>query len=280
MRATKYELTRSTLMPSSETRELIFDIVARAGLLARALVYCLVAGLLATAAFAPGGQDEGYSPSDTFQSLETQPFGQIMLSLIAAGLFAYALWRGLQAALDTSDKGNDLMGILARIGMVMSGMSYLLVGVGAVLVLQGQNEGSGGGMTEQFASWTLAHPFGTYALMGFGLIVLGIGGAQFWRGATRQWISGFDLPGSPGISCRAIDLAIAGRGVLIGLIGVFLIWAGYSGDSSDAKGMASLLGWLREQPFGLWLYLGSALIIAGYGYYSIFQTRYLTIDID
>lgn len=258
----------------------IYTLMARAGLFARGIVYGLVASLLFAAAFAPGGEDEGYSPGDTFRRVETESGGQIFLIMIGAGLWLYAIWRFMQAGFDTSDKGDDAGGIFARLGMASSGMSYLLVGSAAFIVLFGENSGDGGGTTEQIAHFALSQSFGQILLALIGGAILAVGVVQCWRGLSRHWSHELHLPYNSQIICRGISLAIAGRGLLIMLIGVFLIWAGIAGDADEAKGLSAILGWLRQQPFGLWLYVIGALFIAGYGFYSLMETKYLKISFD
>lgn len=258
----------------------IYEFMARAGLFARAVVYGLVASLLLSAAIAPGSNDDGYSPGDTFRRVEHETGGQILLIMIGLGLLLYALWRFIQAGFDTSDKGNDVGGIFARLGMVSSGMSYLLVGFAALIVLLGQNSGDGGGTTERVAEIALGQSFGQTILCVIGLAIGAIGVAQCWRGLSHQWSDELSMPYDSQLVCLGISLAIAGRGVLIMLIGAFLIWAGVAGDADEAKGLAAILGWLREQPFGIWLYSLGATIIAGYGFYSLMETRFMKIDLQ
>ncbi|MAP94309.1 MAG: hypothetical protein CMK07_05100 [Ponticaulis sp.] len=257
-----------------------FEFIGRAGLLARAIVYGLVSSLLLASAIAPGTQDDGYSPGDTFQRLETETGGQIVLIMICAGLIQYALWRVMQCVFDTSDEGNDASGILARIGMLMSGISYMAVGIAAGLVLLGSNSGDGGGTTETAAQFLLDQSFGRFLVLALGASVLVIGGIQTWRGFSRKWADSLYTPEDNAWICRAISFAISGRGLLILLIGAFILWAGIEGQAEEARGMSSTLGWLRQQPFGLWLYVSSALAIAGYGVYSLYQTVYLKIDFE
>jgi hypothetical protein len=69
--------------------------------------------------------------------------------------------------------------------------------------------------------------------------------------------------------------AIVGRGLLFGLIGIFAVLGGIDGEPRDARGLAETLGWLREQPFGFWLYVSGASIIGAYGFYSSFQAAHL-----
>jgi len=258
----------------------IFEFIARAGLLARAVVYGLIAALLLAAAIMPGLSENGYSPTESFQKLETETGGQIALVLIGLGLMMYALWRYIQGILDTSDEGDDAKGYVARAGMLSSGTSYLLVGIGAFSVLMGQNSGSGGGTTEKFAEFALGQAFGTILLGIAGLGIIVIGGIQIWRGLSGKWEESLDLPSDKQNVRRAITLAIAGRGLLIGLVGAFLIWAAFVGSADEAKGLSSILGWLRDQPYGLYLYVAAALAIGGYGLYSLVETRYMKVDLN
>lgn len=48
----------------------------------------------------------------------------------------------------------------------------------------------------------------------------------------------------------------------------------------QAKGLSSILGWLRDQPYGLYLYVAAALAIGGYGLYSLVETRYKKVDLN
>ncbi len=258
---------------------LSFEIMARAGLFARAIVYALIASLLVAAIIAPGTRDEGYSPGDTFRQIEQHVPGFLLLAMIAAGLFLYAIWRGIQAVFDTSDKGDEAMGRFARLGMMSSGISYLTVGFAALLVILDQDDQNGGGTTETLASYALSQMFGKYLLMLGGLIVLAIGVAQVWRAVTHAWKHDLKLPSDSNIACALISSAIAGRGLLIMLVGVFLVWAGWVGDADEARGIAGLLGWLRDQPFGLILYALSATSIASYGFYSLVEARYMKISL-
>src|SRR5688500_2053345 len=88
--------------------------LARVGFAAKAAVYIIVGGLAARAGLGTGGRT-----TDTRGALATilgQPFGQLLLFVVAAGLFGYAAWLVLAAALDPEGRGSDLKGWLKRIG--------------------------------------------------------------------------------------------------------------------------------------------------------------------
>ncbi|MEQ9317260.1 MAG: DUF1206 domain-containing protein [Henriciella sp.] len=245
--------------------------LARIGLGARAFVYLAIAFILIDSAMT-AKPDNGASPGDAFRAIETAAFGRFILVAVGIGLFLYALWRFQQAIFDPENHGNDAKGILARAGMASSGMSYLLVGIAAVSVTFGSNDGSGGGKTEETMKWLMEQPFGSWLVMLAGLALMGIGGAQIWRAKSGQWKRHIDLSGWAGKLTRMISLGIAGRGVLFIIVGLFLAIGGWTADPSDIKGLASTLGWIRYQPFGLWLFIASALTIGVYGVYSGVQS--------
>ena len=250
----------------------VTEAIARTGLGARAFVYFAVAWLLVDGAFA-SESGNGASPGDAFRKIENQQGGRILLMALGAGLFLYALWRFQQALVDTENQGNDAKGILARLGMVSSGVSYFLVGIAAIAVTMGGNQGGGGGKTEESARWLMQQPFGRWLVALGGLVLLAIGCAQVWRAKSGQWKSNIDLSGWAGRLTPVIAAGIAGRGVLFMLVGGFLILGGMTADQSDIRGLAATLGWIRVQPVGLWLFLAAAAAIGVYGVYSAVQSR-------
>ncbi|WP_300376225.1 DUF1206 domain-containing protein [Henriciella sp.] len=249
----------------------VTEAIARTGLGARSFVYIAVSILLMDAVFRAGTQD-GLSPADAFQAIEAERGGRILLSALAVGLWLYAVWRFQQAIADTERQGNRVKGILARLGMASSGMSYLLVGIAAAAVTLGSNNQSGGGKTEETASWLMQQPFGRWVVALGGLVLCGIGCAQIWRARTGQWKRNIDLSGWAGRLTALISFGIGGRGVLFLLVGGFLLIGGVEADQSDIKGLAATLGWVQEQPFGTWLMLASAIAIGVYGVYSATQS--------
>src|SRR5687767_8603413 len=79
--------------------------LARAGYLARGIVYLVVALLAGRAAL------EHRRPSASrgaMRELLDQPFGRVILGVMAVGLLGYAAWRFVQAVLDPERKGTKL----------------------------------------------------------------------------------------------------------------------------------------------------------------------------
>lgn len=253
-------------MPAPVTGKL-----ARIGLGARALVYFAISGLLLDAAFTSKA-DDGVTPSDAFQTIEGSLEGRALLVALGIGLFLYALWRYQQALLDTDNMGSDATGLLARLGMVSSGTSYALVGFASIATAFDFDDKGGGGKTEETAKWLMEQPFGSWLVGLAGLALIGIGIAQIWRTVSGQWKKGIDLSGWARRTVPLIHFGIAGRGILFGLIGAFLIYGGLQNQPENVKGLAGTLGWIRTQPFGFWLFIASAVAIGAYGVYSGVQS--------
>ena len=232
------------------------------GLAARALVYALIAGLMARAAFFHGNED-GVSPEEAFNWLEGSWPGVLLLAALSSGLFAYAGWRLAQGILDTADEGKDAKGWVARLGMIASGIGYGLLGVGAVGVLAGPNNGEGDDATQSAVQWLLQQPFGRWLIIAMGLVVAGIGCVQIWRAVEGKWKDGIDMSGGAHKLIPVIVFGIAARGLLFLVIAMFVLLAGWQASPDQAKGLSETITWLRNQPYGLILYLGAGLALGG-----------------
>lgn len=74
------------------------ELMARAGYIARGVVHTIVGSFAVVAALGSGGRMLGMRGA--LQSILIQPFGVIMLLVVALGLLCFAAWRIAQAALD------------------------------------------------------------------------------------------------------------------------------------------------------------------------------------
>src|SRR5687768_7964445 len=72
--------------------------LGRFGLAAKGVVYLIVGALAIQAAFGSGG--EVTDQDGAFRAVLRQPFGGVLLGILAAGLFAYMVWRIVQAVMN------------------------------------------------------------------------------------------------------------------------------------------------------------------------------------
>lgn len=151
------------------TPEKALALFARVGYAARGIVYLLVGGLAALAAFSQGGQTTGSKGALT--RLLSAPMGEVLLGALALGLTGYALWRCIQAITDTDHHGNGPKGLVIRASLAVSAVTHILLAVFAVrLIVTLSGSGSKGGGSEGAAGWLMSQPFGRWLVGAVGLI--------------------------------------------------------------------------------------------------------------
>ncbi len=107
-------------------------ITARSGYAARGVVYAIVGGFAVQAAVV-GGETRG--ADEAAPVLLGQPFGRVLVGLLALGLLAYAVWRLVQAVRDTDDHGSGPKGLAIRAAKAGSGLAYLGLALSAAALL-------------------------------------------------------------------------------------------------------------------------------------------------
>ena len=73
-----------------------FEWLARAGFVARGLIYGIIGILAIKLAIGAGGKTT--NQQGALKTIAQQPFGKVLLILVAIGLAGYALWRLVRAA--------------------------------------------------------------------------------------------------------------------------------------------------------------------------------------
>jgi len=251
--------------------------LARCGYATKGVVYLLIGTLAARAAFGRGGQTT--DNRGAIAALSQQPFGRILVALVALGLFVYALWLFVAATLDPERKGTDAKGAATRVGSAALGCSYAALGVvAAKLVLQ---RGGGKSSDQATRDWTarlLAHPFGAALVVLIGLAVLGAAGFFFWQAASARFRETLDLRGANAAERGwVVPLGRAGHAALGAVdvtIGVFLIIAAVRRNAGEAKGLGDALAVLAQRPYGGALLGAVALGLVAYAAYTFAEARY------
>ena len=161
--------------------------LARFGYAAKGVVYVLVGSLAAYGAF----EGEGGAPTDSrgaLTQLVRQPFGRVLLGVVAVGLAGYALWRLVQALRDTEDKGSELKGLSIRFGYACIGFAYAGLSYSAVRLILGHAAGKSSDQSSK--EWTatfFALPLGRLLVGLAGLCVIGFGFWQCYKAFTAKF---------------------------------------------------------------------------------------------
>ena len=244
-----------------------FEALTRIGFAARGLVYALI-GYLALRS----GRDE--DPSGIFEYLESGA-GRALLAGMAAGFFAYALWRLLDAWIDPEGRGTQPKGLGVRIARAGSGLVYLGLGAAAALHALGSDEGSGGRSSgEQGAAAALDLPGGSLLIYAAAALLAAIGIAQFRKAWSLKFMRHLDC-GSEVRRwlCWLGRAGFAARGAIF-LMTALLFWrSARAGSSREAGGIADALGSL---PTGLHAAVAAGLIL--FGLFSLAEARWRRID--
>jgi len=70
------------------------------------------------------------------------------------------------------------------------------------------------------------------------------------------------------------------RGVVFGIIGLFLIQAAWRARAEEARGLGGALRALEQQPYGPYVLGAVALGLVAYGLYMFVEARYRRMIID
>ena len=115
-----------------------FEWLSRAGFVARAAVYAIIGVLALKLAFGHGGTLT--SQQGALHTVAQQPFGKVLLTLVAIGLGGYSLWRLVRAGIGHGPEGSDTG--FERAAALASGLSYGALCAIAIEILLGAGGGS------------------------------------------------------------------------------------------------------------------------------------------
>ena len=249
--------------------------LARAGLVARGVVYGLIGILAIKVAFGSGG--ETTDQQGALKTIAGQPFGKVLLILVAIGLAGYALWRLVRAAIGHGpETGED--DAKDRISGVVSGIAYGALCFTAVKILIGSSSSSSSSKTEKATGGVLDWPLGRYLVIAAGLVVLGVAVDQALKGIKQKFREDAKTGEmSPRVDQAYTAVGVVGhlaRAVVFALIGWFVIKAAIDYDPDKAVGLDQALAKLSSSAFGpVVLGIVAAGLIA-FACYSVLDARY------
>src|SRR5437773_1913426 len=115
-----------------------FEWLARAGFVARGLIYGIIGILAVKLALGVGGKTT--NQQGALRTIAHQPFGEFLLTVVAIALAGYAFWRIFRAALGHGPESSDSS--FDRIAALGSGLVYAAICAIAVELLRGSPPGN------------------------------------------------------------------------------------------------------------------------------------------
>lgn len=248
------------------------ELWARLGFAARGFVYLLLGWI----ALSTG---RGLSTDDVVAEVERLPLAPVLLAVLAAGLFGYALFKLHSAAIDLDHKGDDHKGRVIRLFGALGGLAYIGLGWFALKVLLGDDGASvagraagSGGVPQDAATGVAQAPGGDLLLIVGAAVVVGIAIAQF----VIAWKASFmdQMPRCPVLVRPLGRLGYAARALVIGMVGWFLLRAALAGER--VRNFGDALALLKAEHG--WLFIAVAAGLMAFGVTSLMMARYRRIE--
>jgi hypothetical protein len=251
--------------------------LARLGYASIGIVYMIVGAFAVRAGVGRRGSTGGQK--DALALILQQPFGRVLLGVIAAGLIGYVLWRFVSAVTDSEHRGDDAKGLGIRAASIFRGLVYSAMAVEVIRMIA-RNSSSGSAGSEQKAEhWTgrlMQQPYGQWLVALAGLGIVSYGAYQLyaaWDAKLSKRISLGEMDARVRGKVIAISrFGIAARGLVFLIIGGSLVVAAVRHNAESAHGTA---GALRELPPPLLILAGLGL--AAYGVYALVNAKYRRI---
>lgn len=254
-----------------------FKWLARAGLVARGVSYCIVGILALQLAFGWGGK--ATTQRGALLTIAEQPFGRALLIAMVIGLAGYAFWRLVRAGIGHGTQDSDNAG--ERIAGVASGLAYATLALTAVKIVIGANSGGGTNSPKKTTGGVLDWTGGTTIIAAIGVILIAVALYQGYKGVSKKFLEDSNTAQmSSGVQRGFTALGVFGhlaRMVVFGLIGYGLIQAALNYNPRDAIGLDGALSQVADYSYGPLLLAVVAVGLIGFGLYSIADARYRKI---
>ncbi len=272
------EETRQRAEFAARRARLWVDRIARAGYVAKGVVYATIGVLAMREALGLGGATTG--PGGAMRSMGPQPLGGVLLLILAAGLVGYALWKLVQGIMDPDQKGSRPHGILRRVGYVGSGVIHGGLAFTAAQSVFGAEDSSEDAMAA--SAMAFQPPLGPILVWLVGLVVIGVGLYQLYAAYGAKFRDDLKLNRMSDAEERWVILAgrvgTAARALAIGVAGAFVVLAAYQSDPSETRGLGGALETLQRQPSGSYILGAVAAGLLVYGAFMLLVARYRRIE--
>lgn len=243
--------------------------LARFGYAAKGVVYIVIGVLTLMSVLHMGGHTT--SSKGAVNAIGSEPYGEVLLIAMAAGLIGYVVWRFTQALKDPENRGHGVGGLLKRIGLLGSGVIYASLAFYTIRLLIGSGGSSGGHSKDSITARIMSHEGGVWAIAAVGVLIIVIAILQFVRaykrGFEKRWSVATMGATQRRWAGRIAQWGLGARGVVFLIMGGFLILAAWQTDPDKATGLNGALKELAQQSYGVVLLAVVALGLICYGLY-------------
>lgn len=249
--------------------------IGRVGYAARAAVYCLIAAIALDAA----RRFDAHEPRGiigALHKLADRPGGRVLLALLAVGLLAQAVWRGVQALTDIEHPHGHPARWWTRIGWSFIGIFYASLFARAVAFVF-HHHGDGGAQKRSLVKRVLMHTTGRALIFGIGVGLIVFFVVELWKAWRAPFIDDLDDRALTTGRRRAVTIVgrigLVGRGLVFGAGGALLVRSAWR-ERADTIGTGDVLRHLVAGPFGPPLVAAIAVGLFAYAALMIFEAAW------
>ena len=253
--------------------------VASAGWVAKGAVYTLM-GLTAFAIGRRKPSDDQASPEGAISQVVANPAGRFLLGVLSVGLFLYATWRLLSAALV---RGSELKDWLQRVGYLFSAAFYSLLAFTAARSVIRDVQPEDSNTIEELSRSMLESPIGRWVLFIVGVVAFAVG-LYFIvdKGFGKSFLDELNFSKASKQERSAITAAgvigWVGRGFVTAAVGFFVSKAAWEVDRDDARGFDRALRELAAHDYGRYAVIAAGVALIAYGVFCIMSFRHQELD--
>ncbi|BAO56645.1 DUF1206 domain-containing protein [Nonlabens marinus] len=252
---------------------------ARVGIATKGLIYVILGGLTAFAAFS--SQESITASNGALKYIAGQSFGQILLIITTIGIIAYVMWRLYLAFQNPENRSDsDTKSAVKRLGYFFSAISYALLAYTAIEILL--NNSTGGSGKQSWISTILDQSWGVYLIYFIALVLLGKALYELYRaysGKFKSKIQNAELDRkAQSFLIKAGKVGFTARSIVFAIIAYTFFRAASATNAQMAGGTKMAFAFLQEQG-GQILLAVIAFGLALYGVYLLASSRYRNIPI-
>ncbi|MQY29825.1 DUF1206 domain-containing protein [Nocardia aurantia] len=248
------------------------EMLARAGLVARGVVYVVVGVIAVMMALGIGR----HTPDrrGALEAIAAHPLGYVLLWLLVIAFAGLAIWRLVQAA--TPGVHVSAGQRLFRLGV---GIAYAIVFFSTLwFVRDGRTPPSSDAAPRDVSAEVLSWNGGYVLLTVAGIIIAAAGVVSALRGFRAEFVDDLRMGWMPASTQDAVvalgRFGYVARGVIVAGIGIALVDAAVTYDPDAAKGLDGVLAGFAHTFLGPWLLLAVALGLIAFGILSFFEAKW------
>jgi hypothetical protein len=255
--------------------------LARAGLVARGVLYLIIGWIAIQVAFGQSGHQA--DQTGALRLLGRNPAGEVALWLLVVGFAGMCLWRVTEAIYGTS--GPDGAKATARVAALGRALVYGFITFGVLKYAVGLGAPkSSDQQSVDLTAKVMSHPGGRVVVIIVGVALAAGGLALAYSAARTKFLKKLNTGEmSPRTRTVVTWLGRVGgvaRGAVFVVAGIFLIIAAADAQPQQAKGLDTALRALTRTPLGPWLLLVMAIGLIMFGAFSCCEARWRRVQVQ